>query len=62
MATFEIEHYEKLQEDYKKLMSEYHELKEKGNNGNAIDEKLEELNNKHQEIAKEFSKIDKNKN
>lgn len=59
MTSFEIEHYEKLHEDYKKLMSEYQELSEKGESGNMMESKLEELKNKQEEIAKEFSKIDK---
>jgi hypothetical protein len=61
MISAELENYEKLQDDYKRLMSEYEELKNDEKGRDLIDKKLAEIMNKHKEITDAFSKIDASK-
>jgi hypothetical protein len=61
MISAELENYEKLQDDYKRLMSEYEELKKDEKGRDLIDKKLAEIKNKHKEITDAFSKIDASK-
>ena len=56
MTSADLENYEKLQLDYKRLLSEYNEMKKYENN-DTIDEKLKEINNKHKEITVAFINI-----
>jgi len=57
MNNIQKEYYEKLNEEYKKWMSEYDELAENKAGNEIINKKLDELTEKHEEINKEFSKL-----
>jgi deoxyadenosine/deoxycytidine kinase len=57
MDNVQKEYYEKLNEEYKKWMSEYNELAENKAGNEIINKKLDELTEKHEEINKEFSKL-----
>ena len=64
MTSPEIKNYERLQDDYKKLLSEYEEIKsnQKDDGNGVIAKKLEEIDSKHKEISVAFSKIEKKEN
>jgi len=49
--------YENLHKEYKKLSDEYEALTKKNGNKSEIDNKLNQLIDKKEEIAKEFLKI-----
>ncbi|MDX1596333.1 MAG: hypothetical protein R3327_05275 [Nitrosopumilaceae archaeon] len=52
-----IERYEELHEEYKKLMDEYDELKTNNAEKTKIDQILEQLKSKQEEITEKFSEI-----
>ena len=46
----EIKKYESLQDEYKKLFAEYEDLKSDNSSDSLIEEKINELTEKHKEI------------
>ena len=57
MENPEVENYEQLHIDYKKLMSEYEDLKSENVDENILTKKLDEIQKKHKEITDVFSKL-----
>jgi len=56
VSSTQKENYEKLHDEYKKLMAEYKEI-EKIGDSDKINKKINELSEKQKEIAKEFSNL-----
>ena len=57
MRSLEIEKYENLQDEYKKLFLEYEEIKKENPHSPLLEKKVEELDEKHKELKSALSKI-----
>lgn len=57
MESSDVKNYEQLHDDYKKLMSEYEELISEKSDKKLIASKLDEIQQKHQEITDVFSNL-----
>ena len=57
MTSLEIEKYENLQDEYKKLFLEYEEIKKDNPRSPLLEKKVEELDKKQKELKTALSKI-----
>lgn len=57
MTSLEIERYENLQDEYKKLFLEYEEIKKDNPQSPLLEKKVEELDEKQKELKTALSKI-----
>lgn len=57
MTSLEIEKYENLQDEYKKLFLEYEEIKKDNPQSPLLEKKVEELDEKQKELKTTLSKI-----
>lgn len=57
MTSVEIEKYENLQEEYKKLFAEYEEIKEKNPQSPLLEKKVKELDEKQKALKNALSKL-----
>jgi|GEM_PF-4051645 len=57
MTSLEIEKYENLQDEYKKLFLEYEEIKKENPQSPLLGKKVEELDEKQKELKTALSKI-----
>ncbi len=57
MTSLEIEKYENLQDEYKKLFLEYEEIKKDNPQSPLLAKKVEELDEKQKELKTALSKI-----
>jgi len=57
MTSLEIEKYENLQDEYKKLFLEYEEIKKDNPQSPLLEKKVEELDEKQKELKMALSKI-----
>lgn len=57
MTSLEIEKYENLQGEYKKLFLEYEEIKKDNPQSPLLEKKVEELDEKQKELKTALSKI-----
>jgi len=57
MTSLEIEKYENLQDEYKKLFLEYEEIKKDNPQSPLLEKKVEELDEKQKELKTALSKI-----
>ena len=57
MTTIEIEKYENLQDEYKKLFAEYEEIKKENPQSPLLAKKVEELDAKQKALKTALSKI-----
>jgi len=57
MENSDVKNYEQLHNDYKKLMSEYEKLISEKSDQKLIASKLDEIQQKHQEITDVFSNL-----
>jgi len=57
MTSLEIEKYENLQDEYKKLFLEYEEIKKDNPHSPLLEKKVEELDKKQKELKSALSKI-----
>ena len=57
MTSLEIEKYENLQDEYKKLFLEYEEIKKDNPHSPLLEKKVEELDQKQKELKTALSKI-----
>lgn len=57
MTSLEIERYENLQDEYKKLFLEYEEIKKGNPQSPLLEKKVEELDEKQKELKTALSKI-----
>jgi len=57
MTSLEIEKYENLQDEYKKLFLEYEEIKKDNPHSPLLEKKVEELDEKQKELKTALSKI-----
>jgi len=57
MTSLEIEKYENLQEEYKKLFSEYEEIKKENPKSPLLEKKVEELDEKQKALKSALSRL-----
>jgi len=57
MTSVEIEKYENLQEEYKKLFAEYEEIKKNNPQSPLLEKKVEELDEKQKALKNALSKL-----
>jgi hypothetical protein len=57
MTSVEIERYESLQEEYKKLFAEYEEIKKDNPQSPLLEKKVEELDEKQKALKNALSKL-----
>jgi len=57
MASLEIEKYENLQEEYKKLFAEYEEIKKNNPHSPLLEKKVGELDEKQKALKTALSKL-----
>ena len=57
MTTLEIEKYENLQKEYKRLFSEYEEIRKENPNSPLLEKKVGELDEKQKALKSALSKL-----
>lgn len=57
MTSLEIEKYENLQEEYKKLFAEYEKIKKENPQSPLLEKKVEELDETQKALKKALSKL-----
>lgn len=57
MTSLEIEKYENLQEEYKKLFAEYEKIKKENPQSPLLEKKVQELDDKQKALKTALSKI-----